>query len=257
MIRQLRTAFPILCLLAGPATPAPAQCETCEWADRGDRWEGVVPASERKPFSGGSFELLGVHYQHHVEAPNEGDRLYLSFWLPEPAELDEIEVWHPRARLHDYVMRAGRKSYGAGRQDFAWPRGAVIDPLGLAIGSLYARIAVGEVHYPALLSNREEPAPRLGYAFFFKSGAGIDASCAIVREESARVVRRFDCFEDVGGTIVIEWDGRDERGKSVPEGLFVLKVVGEMLAKTFRPLERDIAFWHIGRFEPALSEGEP
>lgn len=123
----------------------------------------------------------------------------------------------------------------------------MIDRLGLATDSLYTRIKTGEVYYPALLSAREELTSGTGYAFVFRSGAGIDATCTIARrDEGAQVVRSFECYEDYGGTIVIEWDGRDERGQAVPAGVHVLKIEGEMLARTFRPLRQSVSFWHRG-----------
>lgn len=232
----------ILYLLASPAVPAGAGCDTCQWRDRGDRWEGIV---EREQISGASFQLLGVHRRPLPEAAVEGELLYLSFWPPAPPAPAAIEVWQP-ARL--YRMRPAPQAPGAGRQEFAWPRGEVIDRLGLSVASLYARIRSGEVYHPALLSTRAGQSPEEGYTFFFLAGAGIDAECTIVRRgEEARVLQRFECFEDLGGTMAIEWDGRDGRGQPVPPGVYVLDIEGEMLAETFRPLRRRVSFWHPGQ----------
>ncbi len=241
MNHQLQEVLLASCIVAGSAIPAQAGCDTCDWTERGDRMEGVVVVKEEQ-VSGGSFELLGVHARR-LEAPApDSELLHLSFWLPEPRELDEIEVWQPARR---YKMEPARKRFGGGHQDFVWPRGEVIARLGLSIDSLYTRIKAGEVFFPALLSTREVPMPAPGYAFIFDSSAGIDADCTIVRrDESARVIRRFECFEDDGGTIFIEWDGRDDRGQPVPQGVYVLKLEGDMLARTLLPLDSIVAFWH-------------
>ncbi len=227
------------CILAGSAIPARAGCDNCRWADRGDRWEGVV---ERELVSGGSFELLGVHNQRLEATASDSDQLHLSFWLPEPQELEELWVWQP---VRFYQMEPARKRFDGGRQGFSWPRGEVIARLGLSVDSLYARIMAGAVYFPALLSAGERSTPTEGYAFVFLSGGGIDANCTIARRaEGPRVVRRFECFEDYGGTLVIEWDGRDDRGQPVPEGVYVLNLKGDMLAETLRPLHKSVVFWH-------------
>lgn len=234
-------------LLAPCAAPAQEPCDTCGWAERGDRWEGVV---EKEQISGGSFELVSVQYRHPSEPADRGDRLHLVFWLPEPLELDEIKVWQPD-RL--YSMEPSKKRYGKNRQTFDWPRGEVVDRLGLAIGSLYTRIRSGAVYYPALLSTREVPGATAGYELVFQSGAGIDATCTIDRVSPPRspqgdggVIRSFECFEEAGGTITIEWDGHDAEGRMAPAGVYVLKIDGEMLAETLRPLRQRYSFWHRG-----------
>lgn len=112
MIRQKKRILSALCILACSAALAQEPSDPCKWTDRGDRWEGVL---DRQPVSGGSFELVSVHYQRPPEAAAESDQLHLLFWLPEQEELDEIEVWQP-ARL--YRMEPARKQYGEGRQSF-------------------------------------------------------------------------------------------------------------------------------------------
>ena len=242
MSHRLEKAFLAWCLFAWPAMPAQAQCaDGCKWSDRGDRWEGLFD----EPVASGRFDLWGLHYRSAPETAAAGEQLYLTFWLPPSPELVEVEVWQP---TRQYRMRPAREQYGAGRQQFTWPRGEVVGPLGLSIEALYARIQAGAVYIPALLSTREAPKPAPGYAFIFDSGAGIDAVCTIARRDE-KVVRRFECFEDYGGTIVIEWDGRDDRGQPVAEGVYVLKLDGEMLGETMRPLPGAIPFWHRGPFE--------
>lgn len=244
MIRNLATIAALQCLLAGTAASAQEVCATCKWSDRGDRFEGV---EDREQVSGGSFELLSVHYLRPPE-PGEGDSLHLLFWLPEPRELDEIRVSQP-ARY--YKMEPKLKQYGQGLQDFTWPRGEVIDPLGLSPDALYARIRSGDVYFPALLSPHRPAAPPGGYAFVFESGAGIDADCTIARQDdgTSEEVRTFECFEEFGGTIAIEWDGLDAAGGAVADGLYVLRVEGDMLAETIRPLETHVVFRHRQRLE--------
>ncbi len=247
------------CFFAWPAIPVEAGCDTCAWSDRGDRWEGV----DSKQISGAGFKLLGVHNRRRSAAASDSGQIHLTFWLPEARELDQIEVWQP-ARL--YRMAPAEKRYGGGGQEFAWPRGEVLDRLGLSIESLYTRIRTGSVYFPALLSTGERPAPAAGYAFVFQSGAGIAADCTIARcaepaalarcEEPARVVRSFKCYEAYGGTLVIEWDGLDDDRQPVAAGVYVLKLMGTMKAQTWRPLRRSVAFWHRAPPESMAGDGE-
>lgn len=248
MIRRLNKAIPLLGILAWSAVPAQEPCEPCrcglrEWDDR---CEGIL---DKEQVSGASFELQSVHYQRSEALAAGSEQLHLSFWLPEPAALDEITVWHPRGPLPDYRMDPHQKQYAGGRQDFAWPRAEVIDPLGLSSDALFTLIKAGTVYFPARLSTGEGPPPTAGYAFVFHAGAPIDAACTIARQDQgAQVVRSFPCFEDQG-TIVIEWDGRDERGQPVPEGVYVLKFEGYMLAETLRPIPYRLSFWHRAPLE--------
>ncbi len=253
MIHQLNKVLSMLCILAWSAVPAQAQpvpaqepCEPCrcELREWDDRCEGVL---DKVQVSGASFELRSVHYLRTEALAAGSEQLHLSFWLPEPAELDEITVWHPRGPLPDYRMEPRKKQYPEGRQDFAWPRAEVIDPLGLSSDALFTLIKAGTVYFPAQLSTGEGPPPTAGYAFVFHAGAPIDAACTIA-DEGAQVVRSFQCFEDQG-TIVIEWDGRDKRGQPVPEGVYALKFAGYMLAETLRPLPYSVTFWHRAPLE--------
>jgi hypothetical protein len=240
MIRDLGTILAVLAMCS--AAPAQQVCDSCAWADRGDRFEGV---ESREQISGGSFELVSVHYLRPTEAAAAGPQVHLYFWLPEALQLDEIRVAQP-ARY--YRMEPARRQYGEGLQDFAWPRGEVIAPLGLSVDALYARLRAGNVYVPALLSTRDPAAATGGYAFVFESGAGIDADCTVTRQDGApAIVRRFECFEEYGGMIAIEWDGRGDDGKAAADGLYVLDVVGDMLAETIRPLKTSVAFRHRGR----------
>ena len=70
--------------------------------------------------------------------------------------LEQISVAQP-ARY--YRMEPKRKQYDSGLQTFAWPRGEVIDPLGLSVDALFARVRAGDVYIPALVSTREPAGP--------------------------------------------------------------------------------------------------
>jgi flagellar hook capping protein FlgD len=247
--------LPVLLLLAAAsaAVGAPAQqgCEGCRWGDRGDRSEGV--REEPAMISGGSFELLSVSYLHSPAARGGGAQMRLYFWLPEARKLDEVVVWKPLpSKTHDkvsYRMEPERKQYGKGLQEFAWPRGEVIARLGIAPEALHTRVKAGEVFLPALLTAGEPPAPAGGYAFVFASGAGIDAECIVTREGAAQPIRRFECYEEKGGEITFEWDGRDGQGRPAPDGVYVLKVAGDMQAEVLRPVETSLRFQHRGRLQ--------
>ncbi len=239
MDRRLLTIPIVLCLLAGPAALAQGKCETCGFADRGDRFEGV---DDREQVSGGSFELQSVHYLRPAEAAAGGQEMHLYFWLSEAGALEEMRVAQP-ARY--YRMEPKRKQYDPGLQTFAWPRGEVIDPLGLSIDALFARVRAGDVYIPALVSTGAPAAAKGGYAFVFESGAGIDADCTVAGKDGAPV-KTFECFEDYGGMITIEWDGRDAAGNPAADGLYDLRIEGALLAETIRPLETSVAFRHRG-----------
>ena len=235
MIKPLATSLFLLVLSGSPAS-GQETCPSCGWADRGDRFEGV---DDREQVSGGSFELQSVHYLRPGEAAGSAKELHLYFWLPEAGSLDEVRVAQPGRY---YRMEPKRKQYEGGLQTFAWPRGDVIDPLGLSIDALFARIREGDVYIPALVSTGK-PAAMKGYAFVFESGAGIDADCTVTGGDGAPV-KTFECFEDYGGMITIEWDGRDGDGNPAADGLYRLEIEGDMLAETIRPLETSVDFRH-------------
>ncbi len=239
MNHRLTPAFLAWCVLAWPAIPSQAECaEACAYRDRGDRSEGLVTEG----IVGGSFYLQGLHYQPVAETAAASEQLHLTFWLPSSPEAVAVEVWQPDRQ---YRMKPAPRQYGEGRQQFAWPRGEVIDRIGLSIDALGALIRAGDVYIPAVLSTHEVSEPAPGYAFHFNSDGGIDADCTIVRHEpQAPVVRRFECFEAYGGTLVIEWDGHDDRGQPVPGGVYVLEIDGDMLVESLRSLSHSVPFWH-------------
>ncbi len=243
MMRHLCQTLFGLALLAAATAAAPAQaaCEGCEWSERGDRSEGVW--KEATMISGGSFELMSVRYLGDAAG---GGQLSLYFWLPEARELDEVLVWKPLpSETNDkvaYKMEPDARSYGAGLQRFAWPRAEVIDRLGLSLDALHTRIKSGDSFVPGLLTAGDGPEPAGGYAFVFESGAGIDAECTVSRDSAP--VSTFECYEEYGGEVTVEWDGRDDSGQPAADGLYVLRVEGDMLAEVLRPIEAAISFWH-------------
>ncbi len=223
-------------------------CAGCEWSERGDRSEGVKATTPVRG-SGGAFELVSVAYLGERGPAAADQRLLLAFWMPEAGELDEIRVWAPlgdRSVAREtvaYVMEPGRREYPAGRADFAWPRGDVVEPLGLPLDLLHVLIRLGTSYLPAVLTGREEAEPAEGYAFVFESSAGIDADCDIERGDGTPV-RRMECYEELGGTIDVTWDGRDDSGNPVADGEYVLRIDGDMLAETIRSLETSVTFRH-------------
>ncbi len=232
----------ILLLLA--ASVAQAQtCDGCEWSERGDRSEGVW--KEASMISGGSFELMSVRYR--ASPGGDGSKLKLFFWQPEAGELDELLVWKPLpSKTNDkvaYRMEPATKRFGAGAQQFSWPR-EVIERLGLSPDRLHAKIKTGGSLVPGLLTTGGSPAPSGGYAFVFDSGAGIDAECAITPDGGSDPVAVFECYEEYGGELTFEWDGNDETGKPAADGLYRLTVDGDMLAEVIRPVETTVSFWH-------------
>lgn len=237
-----RTAFTVvltaLCSILGPALSAQSPCPTCAISERGDRLEGI---EVREQVSGGSFELLSVHYLTSRETAAKGSKIRVFFWSPGAGQLDELKVWQP-ARY--YRMEPLRREFGEGLSQFSWGRAEVIDPMQLSTDTLYARIRSGDTFLPALLTTEDSPVTKGGYAFVFESGAGIDADCTVVRKADGSPVKTFECFEDYGGAITIEWDGKDNSGQQAADGLYVLKVDGDMLAETIRPLMTSVTFRH-------------
>ncbi|HZF08750.1 MAG TPA: hypothetical protein VFE33_08180 [Thermoanaerobaculia bacterium] len=233
-------AFTLPLLLAA-ATAWPA-CDGCKYAHRGDRFEGIGV----RQVSGGSFDLLGVEVRPPSLPAPAGDQVHLYFWLP-GTETPAIEVWEPGS---NYWMVPDKKSYGAGLQDYAWPRREVLGPSGVELVGLHAKVRNHDetVYFPALVSTAPK-APAGGvYSFVFKSGAGVDVKCQISRSAEGRIVpvRQFRFNEDSGGTLRIEWDGKDDQGQPVPAGIYVLRIKGEMLAETLRPLTLNLTFLHHG-----------
>jgi hypothetical protein len=231
------TAALLLC-----ASLARAGCETCKYADRGDRREGV----EDWQVSGGSFDLLAVQYRQGEPWKAGSGKLQLYFWLP-AGLTPTIEVREP---ARNYMMHPAKKPYTAGLQSFSWNRGEVVAPLGIQPAALQARVSNREetVYFPAYLSSGPPPAPGGSYVFVFNSGAGIDVDCTVSRDEGGQLVpvRKWVFASDLGGRLAIEWNGRDDQGKPAPPGRYVLRLKGDMLAETTRPLNTTLAFEHHG-----------
>lgn len=242
--RTLKT-LQITAVLLLTATLARAACETCRYTDRGDRLEGV----DDWQVSGGSFDLLAVQYRQGAAASSSGEKLHLYFWLPAPLT-PTIEVREPS---RNYMMHPVKKPHTAGLQTFAWPLGEVIRPLGLDAGRLYAKVSNREetLYFPAFLSNGKPPAAGGTYVFVFASGSGIDVNCSILRDDGGTLVtvRKWVYTDEHGGRLPIEWDGRDDKGQPVPPGSYTLRLKGDMLAETTRPLTRNLSFVHYGRFQ--------
>ncbi|HBL28125.1 MAG TPA: hypothetical protein DD490_14930 [Acidobacteria bacterium] len=233
-------------LLALLALAAEAQdCTNCLYTDRGDREEGRVTQWK---VSGGSLELLGVHYRSPRGSLKPSDKLHLYFWLP-ASETPLIEVREPN---HNYFMLPKKKTYPAGLQEFAWPRAAAVDPLRLDPASFLSRVSNREetVYYPVFLSSGARPEPGGRYIFLFRSGAGLDVTCTLLRQEAGGLVpiRKFPYVEELGGMLPIEWDGLDDKKQPVPPGRYVLKLRGDMLAETIRPISESYSFEHYGNF---------
>lgn len=237
------TAAGVLLLLA--AAPARAACEKCRYADRGDRFEGV----ENLQVSGSSFDLVAVEYRQGDTLGPRPEKLHLYFWLP-ASLTPTIEVREPDK---NYMMHPTKKPYAAGLQSFSWPRGEVLGPLGIEAGKLHAKVSNREetLYFPAFLSSGAPPTPGGTYLFYFRSGAGVDVDCTISREEGNQLVpiRKWVCSSDLGGSVRITWDGLDDRKKSVPAGRYTLRVKGDMLAESPRPLRTTVTFEHYGHLQ--------
>lgn len=234
-------------LLAAPVSHAQT-CEGCEWRERGDRSEGVW--KEATMISGGSFELMSMRYRS--SPGGEGSELKLFFWQPEAGELDELLVWKPLpSPTNDdvaYKMEPAAKRFDAGLQQFSWPLD-LIERLGLSADHLHTRIRNSRGLVPGLLTSGGSPAPTDGYVFVFESGAGIDADCTITPEGGGDPIATFECYEEYGGEVAVEWDGNDKSGQVAADGLYRLTIDGEMLAEVLRPVETTISFWHRASLE--------
>ncbi|HEX6899112.1 MAG TPA: hypothetical protein VF789_05335 [Thermoanaerobaculia bacterium] len=231
-----------LLLAAGAAWAA---CEACKYKDRGDRREGV----EDWQVSGASFDLLAVQYRQGEPWKTASDRLFVYFWLP-AGLTPTIEVREPGK---NYMMHPAKKPYPQGLQSFSWPRGEVVAPLGIDPAGLQARVSNREetVYYPAFLSSGPRPAPGGTYAFVYESGAGIDVDCTVSRDQGGQLVpvRKWIFTRDLGGRLAVEWNGRDDQGRPAPPGRYVLRLKGDMLTETVRPLNATLTFEHYGQLQ--------
>lgn len=229
-------------LLLGAVSEAGAECPDCKWSDRGDRFEGV----KSRQVSAGAVELLGVQYQRKGQVKKDAPKVYLHFRLP-AVETLQIVVWEPAT---NYLMMPKERKLGQGRQHYAWPRGAVIAPLGLELDALYPKVCnPAKLYFPALLSTDDKPSPTGDYLFTLASSGGVAATCTVEREVEGRLaaVRSFACGEDFGGVFRVQWDGRDDAGKPVPEGVYVLRLKGTVEAETIDRLNFTVSFQHYGR----------
>jgi hypothetical protein len=226
-------------LLAAVGT-AWAACSKCTYAKRGNRSEGVLV----RKVSGGSFDLLSVEYRPAGSSSAAGKDVHLYFWLPKP-ETPMIEVWEPDT---NYWMVPDRKPYVQGLQAFTWPRGDVLDPLGLTPSVLCPKVRNPSqtLYYPAFLSAGQKPAAGGRYVFSFRSGAGVDVRGTITPNGTTVPVRKF-AYREGGGRLHIEWNGRDDAGKPVTQGVYVLRLDGNMEAESIRPLSFKLSFVHYGQ----------
>jgi hypothetical protein len=243
MTRTVWKALGTAAALLAAAGIAWAACSTCTYNRRGNRSEGVLA----QKISGGSFDLLAVEYRPAGGLPASGKDVHLYFWLPKP-ETPVIEVREPDT---SYWMVPDRKPYAQGLQAFTWPRRDVLDPLGLATSVLSPKVSdpLKTLYYPAYLSAGQKPAPDGGYVFSFRSGAGIDVRGAIVPNGRTVPVRKFTYREGYGGRLRINWNGRDDAGKPVPRGVYVLRLDGNMMAESIRPLNFRLSFVHYGQLQ--------
>lgn len=236
--------FTVFTLLAA-SLAAEEDCPTCKYDKRGDRREGVGV----RQVSGATFDLLSVEIQPAGKVATGGDQVHLWFWLP-GQETPTIEVWEPRT---NYWMVPEPRAFAAGLQSYVWPRGEVLARLKIDLASLRPKIRNRDetLYYPTLVTTSSRPEPGGGYAFFFRSGAGIDVSCTISRDEGGKLtpVREFELSERFGGVLRIPWNGRDDQGKLAPEGVYVLRLTGDMLADPNHPLTFNLSFLHHGQVQ--------
>lgn len=247
-MQTLTFRFVLLLVLAAGAAEGlahAADCKGCDLTRRGDRREGV----KANPVSGGTIDLLAVEYRPAGAAPAAGPDMHVYFWLPQP-EKPVIEVWDPAS---NYWMVPDERHLGRGLQAYSWPRREVLEPLGLGPGDLFPKVSNRDksLYYPALVSPGPQPAPGGGYSFAFDSGAGLDVLCTISRQEEGKLVpvRKFRFSEEMGGTFRIPWDGKDDQGRPVPAGPYLLRLRGEMMAEIVRPVNEKVPFLHYGRFD--------
>lgn len=242
MSRRLTHATLWIALMLAAVEAAGAECATCKWSDRGDRFEGV----KSRQVSAGAVELLGVQYEPAGPVKENAANVYLHFRLP-AATSPQIVVWEPST---NYLMIPRERKLEPGPRSYSWPRSAVIAPLGLKLDGLYLKVSnPAKVYFPALLSTDEQPASPGRYLFAFESSGSVDATCTVEREVAGKlsVVRSFPHREDFGGIFRIPWNGLDDAGNPVPEGVYVLRLKGTVEAETIERLSFTVSFQHDGR----------
>ncbi len=240
---QSKLCLSWLLLALGRVDLAAGACDHCKFTPRGNRHEGVAT----RQISGGSFDLVAVEYRA-APPTGDGDEVKLYFWLPQ-ASNPYIEVYEPRS---NYLMLPIRKQREPGLVSFAWPRAEVITPLGLAVEGLFLKVwDDDDVFYPGYLTAGPAPSSGGTYAFVFQSGAGIDVQGLVSRAQGNELieVRKLSFQDELGGTLRISWDGRDEQGQLAPPGVYTLRLKGYMLAEVLRPINEKIAFQHYGQLE--------
>ena len=247
MLSTARITLLGLAVVFGSVGLARSQCATtCEYVSRGDRFEGVIGSRQS---SANSLQLIGVHYQPDSPADGRSPNLHLFFWLPSP-ETPAIEVWQP---TQNYWMVPTKKLYSKGLQGFSWPRQDVVGPLKLRLDSLYVKVGnrTETLYFPALLAASDRPVPAGRYLFIFMSDSAFDAALSIAHEAQGRLVtvRSFPLRQEEPGIHPFPWDGRDDRGIAMSEGIYFLCLKGHFLGEKITPFKSTIRFLKYGQFE--------
>jgi len=212
------------------------------WADRGNRFEGVI--TDRN-VSGGLFELLGIQTEYEDKLDRSASNLTVSFSLPAPTTIN-LKVWEPHT---NYWMVPKQKDFPSGHQSFSWPVSMVLEPLGLDLAKLKVLVTdtAETMYYPAHLFTGIRKIGTKRYRFTFESKGGFELKGTISRQIGNMLipVKFFDLLEDYPGILEIEWDGLDDKGGPVQSGIMHLQLEGFLyLADSDSDLVFNLQFWH-------------
>ncbi len=157
------------------AQPAPAR--DVFWADRGNRFEGII--TDRN-VSGGLFELLGIQVEGEDKLDRTASNLTVSFSLPAPTTIS-LKVWEPHT---NYWMVPKQKDFPAGYQSFSWPVSMVLEPLGMDFTKLKVLVTdtAETMYYPAHLFTDIRKIGAKRYRFTFESKGGFELKGTISRK---------------------------------------------------------------------------
>jgi hypothetical protein len=191
---------------------------------RQGRKEGIL---RQRPVSGG-VDLISATIEYRDRRPPQGlQSCFVGFFLPEESQV-KITVQEPEKL---YRMTPDRVAFDSGFSNFAWPAGAVLEPLNISLYDLYAVAEIKESMplriAPVVLYYRNPPADTIkGYRFIIRTGARADFKYRILRSDSSgySTLHAGQLRDQPAGEVLITWDGRDQSRRFVGEGLCQLKI---------------------------------
>lgn len=241
MKSYLTNFFIIICLIL--LTPySTLVADNLYYSDRGDRHEGI---KTEEPISGDSFKLLGIKIDDGCQIDPSSPELTLSFYLPSPDTI-YIKVLHPDT---NYMMVPKKKNFSEGNNTIWWPTEPVVKPLKLDITQfqILVRDSTETLYFPArLFTQKSSQRPIKQYQFTFETAGSVDFNVSIFREDNDErvLVKQLKLATRSPGIVPVGWDGRDNSGKKVSSGTFILRLEGLLrLTNSIETKEKEVPFY--------------